>query len=64
MKKRQRHSPDDMDAMNLAYYEFGWEAPYAVPVPVYDDRTLGPRSDDAWNDLGPTAPSRRPRFGQ
>ena len=63
-KKRLGRSPDDMDALNLAYYEFGWEAPYAVTVPVDDDRPLGPTSDDAWNDVSPTAPSRRPRFGQ
>ena len=61
-KKRLGRSPDDMDALNLAYYEFGWEAPSAEKVPMYDDRRLGPTSDDAWNDV-PTAPSRRPRFG-
>ena len=43
-KKRIGHSPDDMDAMNLAYYEFGWEAPSALAVPVYDDRPLGRRA--------------------
>ena len=63
-KKRLGRSPDDMDALNLAYYELGWEAPYAITVPVYDDRLLGPRSDDAWNDVSLTAPSKRPRFGQ
>ena len=63
-KKRLGHSPDDMNALNLAYYEFGWEAPYAMTVPVYDDRPLGPTSDDGWNDRGPTSPSRRTRFGQ
>ena len=63
-KKRLGRSPDDMNALNLAYYEFGFEAPYAVTVPVYDERPLGPRRDDVWNDMGSTAPSRRPRFGQ
>ena len=62
-KKRLGRSPDDMDALNLAYYEFGWEAPYAIAVPVYDERPLGPQSDDVWNDIGPTSLSRRPRFG-
>ena len=63
-KKRLGRSPDDMDALNLAYYEFGWEAPRAMAVPVYDERPLGPTSDDVWNDRGPTSPSRRARFGQ
>ena len=62
-KKRLGRSPDDMDALNLAYYEFGWEAPYAVTVPVYDERPLRPTSDDARNDRGPTSPSMRARFG-
>ena len=62
-KKRLGRSPDDMDALNLAYYEVGWEAPYAIAVPVHNDRPLGPASDDAWNDVGPTAQSRLPRFG-
>ena len=63
-KKRLGRSPDDMYALNLAYYEFGWEAPYAVTVPVYDERPLGTTSDDVWNDRGPTSRSRRVRFGQ
>jgi hypothetical protein len=36
-----------MDALSLAYYEVGWEAPEAVSVPVYDDRPPGPTSDGA-----------------
>lgn len=65
-KARLGYSPDDMDAMNLAYYETGWEVPRAVHVPAYDDRTLGPpkTSDDAaWNDEHPQN-RRRARFGR
>jgi hypothetical protein len=62
-KKRLGRSPDDVDAMNLAYCELGFEAPYSVNVPIYDDRTLGPRSDAAWNDQIPIAQKRRARFG-
>jgi hypothetical protein len=62
-KLRLGHSPDDMDALNLAYYEYGWEAPYTVVVPIYDERPRGPAKPETWNDQEPAAPSRRPRFG-
>lgn len=67
-KKRLGHSPDDMDAMNLAYYEANWEAPIVIANPNYDERQLGPATpspDAAWNDqLPPPQKSRRPRFGR
>jgi hypothetical protein len=65
-KKRLGHSPDDMDAMNLSYYEAGWEAPYALSIPIYDERghPLGPTSDQAWNDQLPEPKERRKRFGR
>lgn len=35
-KRLQGRSPDDMDAMNLAYYEVSYEAPRVMDVPIYD----------------------------
>lgn len=42
-KERLGRSPDDMDAMNLAYYETGWDVPSSIAVPAYDEPHLGPQ---------------------
>lgn len=41
-KKRLGRSPDDMDAMNLAYYEVGDNIPSSEYIPAWDDPHLGP----------------------
>lgn len=53
-KKRLGRSPDDMDAMNLAYYEFGFEAPQALDLPLYDKSRTSPTSD-AYRESGQAA---------
>lgn len=61
-KAKLGFSPDDMDAMNLAYYEAGFDAPFTAEVPAFDNRRLGPpAAGDGWNDQA--TPTRRPRFG-
>jgi hypothetical protein len=43
-KKRLGRSCDDMDAMNLAYYEAGSDVPSSEEIPVFDHPHLGPPS--------------------
>lgn len=65
-KKRLGFSPDDMDALNLAYYETNWEAPYAITVPASDKRPLAPSksTDAAWHDDPIEDRPRRGLFGR
>ena len=48
-KKRLGRSPDDMDALNLAYYEFGFEAPQALDLPLYDKNRVTERDPSREN---------------
>jgi hypothetical protein len=41
-KQRLGRSPDDMDAMNLAYYEAGWQAPEFVDSPIFERESRAP----------------------
>jgi hypothetical protein len=45
-KERLGRSPDDMDAMNLAYYECGWDTLSTEHLPQYDVPHLGPQAEE------------------
>lgn len=63
-KKRLGRSPDDMDAMNLAYYEVGWDIPSSEVIPAFDHPHIGPPADnqEPQEAIHP-ARSRRRMFG-
>lgn len=63
-KKRLGRSPDDMDAFNLAYYEFASGAPEIIEVPILDRPTHLPRPRPEV-DSGPSPMRpRRKLFGR
>ncbi len=60
-KERLGRSPDDMDAMNLAYYEAGWDVPSSMDIPAFDKPHLGPGHQE--NSLDQYRKPRRRLFG-
>jgi hypothetical protein len=61
-KKRLNRSPDDMDALNLAYYEIGFDVPEAIDLPLYEGGRALPTSE-AYREEGPRGDRRRKLFG-
>jgi len=62
-KARLGHSPDDMDAVNLAYYEATWEAPQVLDSPAFDKPLHAPVKRDDWDDQQAPAGASRRLFG-